>query len=136
MILLTKIESSLVFIKKEEADMNKQLGQIITAAISEITEKAVFAQKNGQTYQVTSEVEKQVGEEVTGLAYLDQNDRLSLAIDIPIAEDRYDWAEVVNVQRDLVSSLISDYRIKILSYREITCQILDNCGPKQAIACM
>lgn len=101
MILLTKIESSLVFIKKEEADMNKQLGQIITAVISEITEKAVFAQKNGQTYQVTSEVEKQVGEEMSGLAYLDQNDRLSLATDIPIAEDRYDWAEVVNVQRDL-----------------------------------
>lgn len=82
--------------------MNKALGQVITTLVTEITDNHVYVQKNGYTYQVVSNIDTELGETITGFAYLDQNDRLMLTTDIPaVADNQYEWAEIVDVRRDL-----------------------------------
>lgn len=82
--------------------MNQQLTKIITAIVTDQQDGKNYAQKEGVTYVVRTNEELSLGDIVTGFAYTNQSNKLSLTTDIPtITNKDYGWAEVVDIRRDL-----------------------------------
>lgn len=80
-------------------------GEIYEGKISEITEDAVFVQIDGITFAVDkSELEESmnIGDLVEGMIYEDKNHKKRLTTELPnVRRDCYDWADVVEVRKDL-----------------------------------
>ncbi len=82
--------------------MSKHLTEIITAIVTDQNEKGTFAQKDGVTYAVKSNDDISLGDTITGFAYTNQANKLSITSNIPsITSKNYDWGEVVDIRRDL-----------------------------------
>src|SRR5690625_4269750 len=84
--------------------MENILGTIITALVIDKNESNVFAQREGVTFKVVDGDLEQtdIGDVVEGFAYVNQKDEYVLMTEIPkVYAGKYDWGEVVAVQRDL-----------------------------------
>lgn len=85
--------------------MNKDLGTVITALITDENEQAFFAQKNGVTYRLNKSEENdqlQIGDTVEGFAYESMKKDLTITPTIPNSQvDQYGWGTVVDVRKDL-----------------------------------
>ena len=82
--------------------MNKDLATEITAIVTDENEKEVYAQKNGITYKVLSEIDTAVGDVIKGFVYLDKQDQAVLVTDMPaINKETFGWGTVVKVNRKL-----------------------------------
>lgn len=88
-----------------EKDMNKDLGTVITALVTDQNEQAYFVQKNGVTYRLPkTEIEEEInlGDTVEGFAYESMKKELSFTTKIPKSQvDLFGWGEVVEVRKDL-----------------------------------
>lgn len=85
--------------------MNKDLGTVITALITDENEQAFFAQKNGVTYRFAKTEAPdglQIGDTIEGFAYESMKKDLTITLSIPNSQiDQYDWGTVVDVRKDL-----------------------------------
>ncbi len=84
--------------------MEKILGTIITAMVTDRNDKNIFAQKSGITFKVIDgDLENaKIGDMIEGFAYVNKKDEYILSTQIPeIYEGVYGWGEVVAVQREL-----------------------------------
>ncbi|HLQ74538.1 MAG TPA: DNA-binding protein [Alloiococcus sp.] len=82
--------------------MNKHLTKVITAIVIDQQDGKSYAQKEGMTYSVRTDEDLSLGDTVSGFAYVNQSNNLTITTDIPsITNEKYGWAEVVNVRRDL-----------------------------------
>lgn len=84
--------------------MEKLLGTIVTAMITDKNEKNLFAQKEGTTFKVVDEAVEnyEVGEMIEGFVYINKKDEFVMMTDIPtVHTEAYDWGEVVAVQHNL-----------------------------------
>ncbi|AZP05292.1 CvfB family protein [Jeotgalibaca ciconiae] len=85
--------------------MNKDLGTIITAMVTDENEEALFVQKNGITYRLEKEdvpEELSIGDVASGFVYETMNKDLKMTTKIPkVRIGHYGWGEVINVRRDL-----------------------------------
>ncbi|MGP6140058.1 MULTISPECIES: CvfB family protein [unclassified Jeotgalibaca] len=85
--------------------MNKDLGTVITALVTDENDKDYFVQKNGVTYRLpkTAVEEKlNLGDTVKGFAYESMKKELSMTTNIPKSQvGHFGWGEVVDVRKDL-----------------------------------
>lgn len=82
--------------------MSQYLTQVITVIITDQSKDQYYGQKEGLTYHVKSDEDLNIGDTLTGFAYIDQGGQLSITSDLPkVRKDVYDWAEVVEIRRDL-----------------------------------
>ena len=83
--------------------MNQLLGRQITALVTDENDTFYFVQKEGLTFALPkSEGPQQVGDMVTGFAYVDMKQKLRLTTKaIESTCQSYGWGEVTNVRRDL-----------------------------------
>lgn len=80
-------------------------GQILTATVSDLNDKAVFAQYEGETFAIDAtefETRPSVGDDVHGFVYENQHGDARMTTKIPtVGHDHYAFAEVVEVRHDL-----------------------------------
>lgn len=83
--------------------MNQLLGRQITALVTDENDTFYFVQKEGLTFALPkSEGPQQVGDMVSGFAYVDMKQKLRLTTKaIESTCQSYGWGEVINVRRDL-----------------------------------
>lgn len=85
--------------------MNKDLGTVITALVTDANEQAYFVQKSGVTYRLPkTEVEGEfdLGDTVEGFAYESMKKELSFTTNVPKSQvGHFGWGEVVEVRKDL-----------------------------------
>lgn len=85
--------------------MNKDLGTVVTALVTDKNEQAYFVQKSGVTYRLAKtevEGELDLGDTVEGFAYESMKKELSFTTNIPKSQvGHFGWGEVVEVRKDL-----------------------------------
>ena len=85
--------------------MNKDLGTVVTALVTDKNEQAYFVQKSGVTYRLAKtevEGELDLGDSVEGFAYESMKKELSFTTNIPKSQvGHFGWGEVVEVRKDL-----------------------------------
>ena len=85
--------------------MNKDLGTVVTALVTDKNEQAYFVQKSGVTYRLAKtevEAELDLGDTIEGFAYESIKKELSLTKNIPKSQvGHFGWGEVVEVRKDL-----------------------------------
>ncbi|MBM7643775.1 RNA-binding virulence regulatory protein CvfB [Streptococcus loxodontisalivarius] len=83
--------------------MNQLLAQTITALVTDENASFYFVQKDGLTFGLSKEEgQHQLGDMVTGFAYIDQKQKLRLTTkEIKSQIDSYGWGTVTDVRRDL-----------------------------------
>ena len=85
--------------------MNKDLGTVVTALVTDKNEQAYFVQKSGVTYRLAKtevEAELDLGDTIEGLAYESIKKELSFTTNIPKSQvGHFGWGEVVEVRKDL-----------------------------------
>lgn len=82
--------------------MNQNLIKIVTALVTDKSDKEIYAQKDGVTYKIHTDEDYNLGDTVEGFAYLNQANKASLTTQIPsVTGQEYGWGEVVEVRRDL-----------------------------------
>lgn len=88
-----------------ECKMEKKVGIIITAKVTDENEQSFFAQVEGVTYEIDkSELQKplHIGGLVTGFAYENQSNQLQITKNIPdVRLGHYAFGTVTDVRRDL-----------------------------------
>lgn len=85
--------------------MNKDLGTVVTALVTDKNEQAYFVQKSGVTYRLAKtevEAELDLGDTIKGFAYESIKKELSFTTNIPKSQvGHFGWGEVVEVRKDL-----------------------------------
>lgn len=85
--------------------MNKDLGTVITALVTDENDKAYFVQKSGVTYRLLkTEIDRTLtlGDTVKGFVYENMKKELAMTTHIPKSQvGHFGWGEVVNVRKDL-----------------------------------
>lgn len=85
--------------------MNKDLGTVVTALVTDKNEQAYFVQKSGVTYRLAKtevEAELDLGDTIEGFAYESIKKELSFTTNIPKSQvGHFGWGEVVEVRKDL-----------------------------------
>lgn len=85
--------------------MNKDLGTVVTAMVTDENETAYFVQKSGLTYRLPKTEAKEaldLGDTVKGFAYESMKKELAFTTNIPKSQvGHYGWGEVIDVRKDL-----------------------------------
>ena len=85
--------------------MNKDLGTVVTALVTDKNEQAYFVQKSGVTYRLAKtevEAELDLGDTIEGFDYESIKKELSFTTNIPKSQvGHFGWGEVVEVRKDL-----------------------------------
>lgn len=85
--------------------MNKDLGTVVRALVTDKNEQAYFVQKSGVTYRLAKtevEAELDLGDTIEGFAYESIKKELSFTTNIPKSQvGHFGWGEVVEVRKDL-----------------------------------
>ncbi len=82
-----------------------EVGQIYEGKVIDMNEEYYFVQYDGNTFKVNKhefDIPIDLNETIEGFVYEDINGKLRMTTDIPnVRQGAYDWAEVVNVRKDL-----------------------------------
>lgn len=83
--------------------MEELFGRVITALVIDENDKQVFVQKSGITFGLDkSEGSFNIGETVTGFAYIDQGHKHRITTELPlISATQYVWGTVTGVRKDI-----------------------------------